>query len=70
MKSNTEFKKDAHEAAKLLLANGLGDVILAFDYKLLNVKVGGKDEIGAKFCNIPASAIVSGVESGELPLEV
>lgn len=70
MKSNTEFKKDAHRAAKLLCENGLGDVILAFDYKLLTVKIGGKEETGAKFCDIPAALIVSGVERGELPLEV
>lgn len=71
MRTRPDFKKSAYEAAQILCANGLGDMILAFDYRIKTLASGESADpvYGADFFTLPADAIVSGVVSGELPLE-
>lgn len=71
MRSRPDFKKAAYEAAKILCQNDLGDMVLAFDYRIQTLPSGGSDErrFGAEFFNLPAETIVKAVVSGDLPLE-
>lgn len=71
MRARPDFKKAAYEAAQILCREGLGDMILAFDYRVMTVEADGPaaSKYGANFFTLPADAIVSAVVSGELPLE-
>jgi dihydroxyacetone kinase-like predicted kinase len=68
LKSHSAFKKDAYEAAKHLIEIGLGNVWLAFDYKLSEITNQGEKAVGMTPFILPAEKIVEGVDSGELPL--
>jgi len=68
MKLRPQFRREAYEAAKLLCANDRPEVIIAFDYKLIQVDQEGEAKNAAQFFQLPADAIVKGVISGELPI--
>lgn len=71
MRTRPDFKKAAYEAARTLCREGLGDVILAFDYSIKNLPTTESNDpkYGAVFFTLPAETIVQAVVSGELPLE-
>ena len=71
MRARPDFKKAAYEAAKILCQNGLGDMVLAFDYKIktLPTNESSDPKYGAEFFTLPADTIVQSVVAGDLPLE-